>query len=232
MERIALISDIHANLHALNQFLNYVNQKCPVSKILNMGDFIQIGPNPAEVFDLVTHDERFVNIQGNSEAMYFNDNLREQYRNEAAHQAWTAKQLGTERMEKLRQFPLTTTVEVGGKKFLMVHARPERPADTPLLYSGHTFPEFLADYGTEADCVLIGHTHLPLYAIHWNNRPILNPGSIGCGKDGIARFIIIELDNGQMDIAYKHLRYPKEKVLRDYEQNHVPCREKFIAMFY
>lgn len=46
MERIALISDIHANIYALDVFMNYIDKECKVSQILNMGDYIQIGPNP------------------------------------------------------------------------------------------------------------------------------------------------------------------------------------------
>lgn len=52
MERIALVSDIHSNIYALDTFMNYIDKECKVSQILNMGDFIQIGPNPTEVYAL------------------------------------------------------------------------------------------------------------------------------------------------------------------------------------
>ncbi len=232
MERIALISDIHANIHALQVFMDYVNRECPVSSILNMGDFIQIGPNPAEVYDMVMNDPRFINIMGNSEAMFFDEELRQLYESEAAHQVWTAEQLGPERMETLRQLPLQRIVKAGENSFLMVHARIDRTADTPILYNGGDLGSFLSDYGTDSDCVLIGHTHLPLYAVHWHNRPVINPGSIGCGKDGVVRFAIAEINDGLMNISYKQLKYNKGHVLCDYEKYAVPCREKFIAMFY
>lgn len=70
MERIAIITDIHSNIHALKAFMNYIDTECSVSQILNLGDFIQIGPNPTEVFDVVMNDSRFVNIMGNSEGMF------------------------------------------------------------------------------------------------------------------------------------------------------------------
>lgn len=63
--------------------------------------------------------------------------------------------------------------------------------------------------------------NLPLYAVHLNGRPILNPGSIGCGKDGIVRFIMLELDGGLVDVSYKQLRYDKARVMRDYESEAV-----------
>lgn len=232
MERIALISDIHSNIYALEAFMNYIENECNVSIILNMGDFIQIGPNPAEVYDLVMNDSRFVNIMGNSEYMFFDEAIRKQYESESKHQDWVRNQLGAERMERLKQVPLQRLIEVEDKKFLMLHSRMNSVVDKPLLYDKKMLEEFIADYNTEADYIVIGHTHLPLYTVHWNNQPILNPGSIGCGKDGIVRFAIVEVENGLVTVTYKQLRYEKEKVIRDYRTKGVPYGKKFIAMFY
>ena len=232
MDRIALVSDIHSNAHALEVFMNYIDKECKVSQILNMGDFIQIGPNPKEVYDIVMNDSRFVNIMGNGEYMFFDKEIMKRYEIESAHQDWVINQLGPERMERLKQVPLQRIVEIEDKKFLMVHARMNSVIDSPLLYEKKTLEEFIADYDVDVNYVLIGHTHLPLYAVNWNCKPILNPGSIGCGKDGIARFAIIELDDGLVNVTYKQLKYDKEKVIRDYRKNSVPYGEKFITMFY
>lgn len=232
MERIALVSDIHSNIYALDVFMNYIEKECRVSQVLNMGDFIQIGPNPTEVYDVVMNDNRFVNIMGNGEAMFFDKELMKQYEAEVTHRDWVIEQLGFERMERLKQVPFQRIVEIENKKFLMIHARMNSVTDAPLLYRNKTLEEFIADYDADVNYVLFGHTHLPLYAVHWNGKPIINPGSIGCGKDGIARFAIIELDNGLVNVAYKQLKYDKGKVIRDYRKKLVPCSEKFITMFY
>ncbi|MGN0610697.1 MAG: metallophosphoesterase family protein [Ruminiclostridium sp.] len=232
MERIALISDIHANIHALQVFMDYIDKDSSITCILNMGDFIQIGPNPAEVYDIVMNDNRFVNIMGNSEYMFFNEDIRQHYESEAEHQHWVAEQLGDERMERLKNIPLSRIVEAEGKTILMVHARINSVTDAPLLYQQKTFEEFISDYSTDVNYVAIGHTHLPLYAVHWNGKPVINPGSIGCGKDGIARFAVMDINDSLVDISYKQLKYDKEKVITDYNKNKVPCKDKFISMFY
>lgn len=232
MDRIALVSDIHSNIHALEVFMNYIDNECKVSKILNMGDFLQIGPNPTEVYDIVMNDSRFVNIMGNGEYMFFNKEIKKHYEMESEHQDWVSNQLGSERMERLKHVPLQRIVEIEDKKFLMIHARINSVIDAPLLYDKKTLEEFTADYDVDVDYVLIGHTHLPLYAVHWNNKPIINPGSIGCAKDGIVRFSIAELENGLVNVTYKQLKYDKEKVIRDYRKHAVPYGEKFITMFY
>lgn len=232
MERVALVSDIHSNIHALEAFMNYIDNECPVSQILNMGDFIQIGPNPTEVYDIVMNDGRFVNIMGNGEYMFFDKGTKRHYEMELEHQDWVIKQLGPERMERLKQVPLQRIVEIENKKFFMVHTRINSVIDSPLLYDNKTLEEFIADYNVDVNYVLIGHTHLPLYAVHWNCKPILNPGSIGCGRDGIARFAIVELSDGLVNVTYKQLKYDKEKVIYDFRKNSVPYGDKFIDMFY
>ncbi|HAG43722.1 MAG TPA: phosphodiesterase, partial [Clostridium sp.] len=66
-EKVIVVADIHANIHALNVFLDYLkNENEDIKYILNLGDFIQEGPNPAEVFDIVMNDKRFINILGNN----------------------------------------------------------------------------------------------------------------------------------------------------------------------
>jgi putative phosphoesterase len=232
MERIALVSDIHSNVHALEVFMNYIDNKSKVSLILNMGDFIQIGPNPVEVYDIIMNDSRFINIMGNGEYMFFDKEIMKRYEKESRHQDWVINQLGNDRMERLKQVPLQRIVEIEDKKFLMVHTRINSVIEFPLLYEKKTLEEFVADYDEDVDYVLIGHTHFPLYAVHWNWKPILNPGSLGCSKEGIARFAIVELDDGLVNITYKQLKYDKEKVIRDYRMNSVPYSEKFIDMFY
>lgn len=232
MKKIALISDIHANIHALKAFMSYMDADSNISGVLNAGDFIQIGPNPTEVYDIVMNDSRFINIMGNSEYMFFDKEILNRYESESKHQDWVVNQLGTDRMERLKQVPLTKIVDMEDTHILMVHARMNSVIDAPLLYENKTLEEFVLDYNTNADYILIGHTHLPLYAVYWNCKPIINPGSIGCGKDGIVRFAVMEIEDGLVNVSYKQLKYEKEKVILDYRKNNVPCKEKFISMFY
>lgn len=67
MGQICIISDIHSNIHSLRKFLNYIEDKHNIDYILNLGDFIQDGPNPCEVFDIVMNDKKFFMIHSNYE---------------------------------------------------------------------------------------------------------------------------------------------------------------------
>ncbi|WP_238906858.1 metallophosphoesterase family protein [Clostridium sp. YIM B02506] len=232
MERIAVFADIHANIHALQVFMDHISKECEVSKILNVGDFLQIGPNPVEVFDIVMNDKRFINIMGNNEHVLFNRELMKFPKEEVEHQDWVIHKLGEERMDKLEKLPFKRIINIKNKKILMLHSRTNSIIEFPLLYKKKSLEEFIGDYDEDVDYVLIGHTHLPLYATNWSLKNILNPGAFGCGKDGIVKFIIMEIDNELVNITYKQLRYDKQKVVDDFKRNNVPYGEKFCEIFY
>ena len=232
MERIAVVADIHANIHALQVFMDHINKEFEVSKILNVGDFLQIGPNPVEVFDIVMNDKRFINIMGNNEHVLFNRELMKFPKEEVEHQDWVIHKLGEERMDKLEKLPFKRIINIKNKKILMLHSRINSIIEFPILYEKKSLEEFIDDYDEDVDYVLIGHTHLPLYATNWSLKNILNPGAFGCGKDGIVKFIIMEIDNELVNITYKQLRYDKQKVVDDFKSNNVPYGEKFCEIFY
>jgi putative phosphoesterase len=232
MERIAVVADIHANIHALQVFMDHINKECEVSKILNVGDFLQIGPNPVEVFDIVMNDKRFINIMGNNEHVLFNRKLMEFPKDEVEHQDWVINKLGKGRMDKLEKLPFKRIINIKNKKILMLHSRINSIIEFPLLYEKKSLEKFIDDYDEDVDYVLIGHTHLPLYATNWSLKNILNPGAFGCGKDGIVKFIIMEIDNELVNITYKQLKYDKQKVIDDFKRNNVPYGEKFCEIFY
>lgn len=232
MERIAVVADIHANIHALQVFMDHINKDCEVSKILNVGDFLQIGPNPVEVFDIVMNDKRFINIMGNNEHVLFNRELMKFPKEEVEHQDWVIHKLGEERMDKLEKLTFKRIINIKNKKILMLHSRINSIIEFPLLYEKKSLEEFIDDYDEDVDYVLIGHTHLPLYATNWSLKNILNPGAFGCGKDGIVKFIIMEIDNELVNITYKQLKYDKQKVIDDFKRNNVPYGEKFCEIFY
>ena len=52
--KIAIISDIHANIYALNRFLQYIDENFSADVILNLGDAVSIGPHPKEVVSLMS----------------------------------------------------------------------------------------------------------------------------------------------------------------------------------
>ena len=85
---IALIADIHANRYALQAFLEYLSDNPGISQVWNLGDFLQIGPHPAEIVDMLFTNSRFVTILGNNELALFQRDDTAFPADELAHQKW------------------------------------------------------------------------------------------------------------------------------------------------
>jgi len=232
--KLAIISDIHANKYALNRFLHYIEQNFQSDKILNLGDFVHIGPHPKEVAEIIFNDNRFENIIGNNEMIVLGKH--ESPQGIEPHSDWTREQLGEQFLEKIQNTPTSKTLTINGKKILMLHSHfydiPGRSIqDNLLIYQGKSLEEFLSDYPKDVDIVLVGHSHEQLY-ISWEGKTIINPGSISITWKPRTSFCLMELDSENMNITFKNIPYDTSNLKEDYVQQNVPRREFLIKYFY
>lgn len=228
-KKIAIVADIHANKYALDKFLQYINHE-KIDTIINLGDFVQIGPNPYEVSKVVLNDDRFINILGNNEASLLEIDYK-QKNDENEHRIWTKRQM-KENFIKIQKIPLERVVTIEGINILMVHSRKNNIKGMPLIYSGN-IDDFTNDYKEyKVDIVLFGHTHEKLYIEH-NNRFFINPGSLGCSKKSTVDFTIVEISNKTLkNCIFKSLEYNKFNLIKDYNNNSVPDKEFLMKTFY
>ena len=172
--RIALISDIHANLEALQTVLADIDQRIDTSKgdqIWNLGDIIGYGPNPVECADLVAKRCRW-SLLGNHDygVLYEPTNF-----NAVAERAayWTREQFEAESARdqagavKRWEFLGKLRVRVSEGPFLCVHGTPRRPINEYLFpEDAESSPGKMADIfkrirSSGAHYCLVGHTHVP-----------------------------------------------------------------------
>jgi putative phosphoesterase len=180
----AIISDIHANLEALEKALEIIQTKS-VDEIICLGDIVGYGANPNECVDLVrTHCSAVV--MGNHDEAAFHIVAANDF-NVIARQAieWTRQQLTSENKEFLSTLPLAMKKE----EILFVHASPH----SPELWDYITNPGDAIDalrMLQERIC-FFGHTHIPgIYAqegkvkiISSEAKCIVNVGSVGQPRD-------------------------------------------------
>ena len=234
--KLAIISDIHANKYALNSFLQYDEENFQADKILNLGDFISIGPNPKEVVQTIFTDKRFENISGNNEMIVLGKRKDEWQREKMAHHEWIAKYIGKELLEKIEETPTSKILDINDKKVLMLHSHfyntPGRTIqDNLLIYQEKTLEEFVNDYPKDVDIVLVGHSHLQLYLI-WKGKHIINPGSISITWKPISSFCLLEIDDNGLNVDFKNIPYDFSKLKEDYQHNNVVAKEWLIKYFY
>ena len=234
--KLAIIADIHANKYALNRFLQYNDENFHADKILNLGDFTSIGPNPKEVAETIFTDKRFENIIGNNEMIVLGKRKNEWRRDKMPHHEWIADHIGKDLLGKIEETPSSKILEINGKKLLMLHSHfydtPGRTIqDNLLIYQEKTLEEFVGDYPKDVDIVLVGHSHLQLY-LTWKGKYIINPGSISITWKPITSFCLLEIDDNSLNVDFKNIPYDYSKLKEDYQQNKVAAKEFLIKYFY
>lgn len=212
--RIAVIADVHANMYALQAFLDYLADNPEIEQVWNLGDFLQIGPHPAEVADLILQDNRFITIIGNNEQALLHRDTARFSEGEVAHQNWTIMQLGEERMERIRALPVAIRNTVGGKQVLLTH---EKPAASEVI--------------DNASLVCFGHTHLPSWEMHWNVL-LLNPGALGFAQGHTsACFGLLDVNGASVSMQYHAIPYDRAALKDDFVQRQVPDREHIFSIY-
>jgi diadenosine tetraphosphatase ApaH/serine/threonine PP2A family protein phosphatase len=222
--RIAVISDIHSNLPALDAVLDDI-ERAGGLEIICLGDVIGYGCQPEACIGRLA-GRCMVSVRGNHEDALFDDSIAEEF-NPIARTAleWTRKRLSPEHVRCLAQ----TRLVFDRSPFLMcVHDTPVPPSTTG--YVGDPLTAGLAFRGVDARVCLVGHTHVPLafhtgsdrcedrlgpcdveatilhedepYSLRPVGRHILNPGSVGQPRDGDPRasYAILDLKAGMFEL--------------------------------
>lgn len=220
--KIALISDIHGNLQALETVLGDIGRE-KVDQIVCLGDVAFKGPQPHEVIDLL-RQQHCLFVLGNTDAVLFNppadneiDGLTGEARIIAECFRWTAENLTVDDLAFMRRFPATQILEVGdGQKLLCFHA-------APTLEEARILPDTDDDLlvtllaGNEAHFYAGGHVHLQFL------RPIgsavfINPGSVGFSRSSperrFAEYAILDFFEQGYSIKFKRLVFDWAKTVQ------------------
>ena len=202
--RIAIISDIHANLEALRKALKIIDTK-NVDHLYCLGDVVGYGADPNECIALLR--ERGVScIIGNHDKAVLNPDAAADL-NRFARQAieWTARQLTAEHLEFLAQLPYIIVEH----NCTFVHASPDQPEEWNYIITAHDAQENFQFFTTPV--CWVGHTHrsgvycedLKSTNVEKGKRYIINVGSIGQPRNGDSRlsFGIFDVDRWE----YEHV---------------------------
>ena len=206
--RILIISDIHANLVALEAVLADAG---PFDAAWCLGDLVGYGPNPNECVARVRALPGLICLLGNHDQAVLGDvDLRVFNGDARAAISWTQQAITPTSLEYLRSL----SPECVWRDFTLVHASPRQPIweyilDADIAY--HNFP-----YVTTPYC-LVGHTHQPVIfqqlapegdvleeePDYRDPRPlarqrlIINPGSVGQPRDNNpdAAYALLDLED-------------------------------------
>jgi predicted phosphodiesterase len=232
----ALISDIHANLPALEAVLADINPR-RVDATYHLGDLVGYAPWPNEVVALL--DARGIEgVAGNYDSTVATDYPHCGCKYEDPHQEalsdlsydWTRRHVSTATKRRLARLPFRLDLRpegghAAGPTLALVHGAPT----LNTLYWTEDRPDaFCSKMARLAglkpgDAIAFGHTHKPWYrevaGIHF-----VNTGSVGRPKDGDSRagYVLLELDASGARVELIRVPYDVERAARAIRESDLP----------
>lgn len=214
--RVAVLSDIHGNLEALDAVLADMASQGPCHQVVVAGDLAWSGPWPAEVVDRV-RSLGAIAIQGNTDAFFArtpDQPPADKHEDRFARQlTWMLERLGSERAAYLANLPFSHRVSPApGHDLLIVHANPRDLTQpiTPRLSDAELDDLLLAPDGSEPDWEVLafGHVHVP-FTRHWRGRLLANVASVGLPMDGDQRasYAVFTWDGSSWSVEQRRVYY-------------------------
>ncbi|MBE6071981.1 MAG: metallophosphoesterase family protein [Clostridium butyricum] len=212
--KIAVISDIHANIYALINILEDIDSE-KVDTIICLGDLVGYGPHPNETISMIRR-RNILCIKGNYDNAVTDNEfsyIRETEINRFSL-PWTIEELRVENMSYLKGLPSSLTLKVGNKNILFVHGSPSRINEYLFVDENNT-EEYLNSINE--DVLVCAHTHLPAIK-EIKDKIYINTGSVGKPKIGRpnSTYCIIEIDNEyNVTTQFKEISYEVKKIIKD-----------------
>jgi predicted phosphodiesterase len=208
VRRIALFSDVHGNLVALDAVLDDITSN-GIEEVYCLGDLVGYGPDPAGVVGRLrdsriptirgNYDEGIGNYRGQCGCYYVTEQAKA---DGAASYAFTDAALDDIDHSWLAALPDDIRLEQDGARVLLAHGSPRKINEYLLLDREDKQLARLADQAG-ADVVCIGHIHIPYHrkmaAVDGRVVHYVSSGSVGKPKDGDPRSGWVELLIGTKD---------------------------------
>jgi predicted phosphodiesterase len=177
-----------------------------------MGDVVDYGPNPMEVFDLLRHIEAKRVLGNHDAAAAFKINCRSSPATYTAsvttRQRITWKLMPPASLDLLGKAERKLELEYDGLKVRALHGAPG-----DLLYKHITKHEAETLEMKDADLMLLGHTHIA-YEVKKDHVWVVNPGSVGFPSDADPRASYAILDTNARQVTFRRAKYDTERVVQ------------------
>jgi len=193
--RIAVISDIHSNLPALQRTFEVID-RLAVDRVYCLGDIVGYGPSPNECIALI-RDRCMAVVKGNHDSGAI-DEVPLDHFNVYGRNAirWTKTHLTKKSAEYLRDLPLLHVED----DITLAHASPLHPEEWRYIFTWPEAHRCFAAFSTRI--CFIGHTHIPVVVgedgsvnrFRDGRRYLINVGSVGQARDGNPRISFGLLD--------------------------------------
>ena len=234
----ALISDIHANLPALEAVLKQIPEHGKADAIYHLGDLVGYAPWPNEVVALL-REHGIMGVAGNYDSTVAMDykhcgcKYEDPRQEELSHRSyeWTRAHVTEETKRQLGALPFRIDLRpmgghTSGPRLILVHGNPV----LNTVYWSENRPDSFCLKMAEAagakagDVVAFGHTHKPWHrviaGIHF-----VNAGSVGRPKDGDWRacYALVYMDGAsEPEVEFVRVEYDIERAMQGIKESDLP----------
>ncbi|MBF0486248.1 MAG: metallophosphoesterase family protein [Candidatus Omnitrophica bacterium] len=207
--KIAILSDVHANLPALKSVLAHARAR-GVREFWDLGDMTGYSPFPDECARLLQKTCRFF-VRGNYDEKVISEKTIAEIKQSSKDKdkifsfVWSHQNLSKASAAFIRNVPQEIRIDCEGFKFFLIHQEPLKPK--------------------KADVVLCGHTHVFKDKKKAGVR-VINPGSIGRAFDNDYRasYVILSVKKGTLGIFHYRVPYDQKPLLKKMAREHFPAR--------
>ncbi len=239
--KLAIISDIHGNCHALEAVLKDISDQ-EADEIICLGDLATIGPQPGEVIRKIQAAE-INSIMGNHDLALLEPGKAAEYQIApplipSLH--WCLDRLDESDLTYIRDFKPYIKLEFNSSNnILCFHGSPLSSTD---ILTTETPQKLLDNFfsGCDENILIGGHTHYQLLR-QYDEKIILNPGSVGTPFKGEiapnsepainpwAEYAIIEITKTGLSINLRQLKYDIESYLKVLQGSDLPVKDWWIS---
>ena len=231
--RIALISDIHGNLIALEAVLTSL-ASAAIDQIVCLGDVALFGPQPCATLAKVQTLGCPV-VMGNTDAWALDPQPHPMRDAEStffnAVELWGAEQLTVADQAYIRTFQPTISLALDRETTLLCyHGSPKSYHDHIVATTPNVQLEALLG-GQPAQLLAGGHTHAQ-YVRRYQDKLLLNPGSVGLPYETLAdgnyrnppwaEYAIVECRDGNFEVSLRRAHYAIEPLLEAVKTSGMP----------
>jgi len=235
--RYALMSDVHANLPALEAVLADIDRRSDIDAVYHLGDLVGYAPWPDATVAMI-QDRAIPGVAGNYDSTVGTDYKHCGCRYEDPAQealshlsyAWTRAHVSAGTKAFLAGLPFRIDLRPGGghqtgSRVILVHGTPtlntlywteDRRDDFCLTMAGHAAAK-------AGDVIAFGHTHKPWHrevgGVH-----LVNTGSVGRPKDGDARagYVRLSIGDGPVAVEFIRVEYDIERAMQGIRESDLP----------
>lgn len=238
--RIALFSDVHGNLSAMEAVLADIELQAP-DLVAFAGDLCLFGPRPAECLRLVL-DRRLPSVIGNTDA-WLAGNGKPPERHTAAIE-WTKAQFTVEELSRLGRLPFSLRISPTPRAtddLLIVHANPRdvdgiifpAEADQLAIWGRVRQPDAELEPllgSVEAAIIAYGHLHIPGIR-SWGDLTLVNVASVNMpgDEDTRAKYALLEWRDNRWLIEHHRVAYDTSAESAAFRAAQPPNWEQAVA---